>query len=128
MGGGFYAGFGPILLKQVPYTMAKFAVQGNTAEAIYNSMGTSPSEMSSGQSHRQSVLRCHCRGGRRHYLAPGRHAAVQGEQGGRGRRGHHYGPAREYCEGDGVHEALYGGPHAAVRDDWYPHGGTVRYL
>merc|ERR1740139_1856398 len=46
--GGFYAGFGPILLKQVPYTMAKFAVQGNTAEAIYNSMGTSPSEMSSG--------------------------------------------------------------------------------
>jgi len=25
---GFYSGFGPILLKQVPYTMAKFAVQG----------------------------------------------------------------------------------------------------
>jgi solute carrier family 25 phosphate transporter 3 len=24
--GGFYAGFGPILFKQVPYTMAKFAV------------------------------------------------------------------------------------------------------
>jgi len=46
--GGFYAGFGPILLKQVPYTMAKFAVQGNTAEAIYASMGTSPGQMSSG--------------------------------------------------------------------------------
>lgn len=25
---GFYAGLGPILFKQVPYTMAKFAVQG----------------------------------------------------------------------------------------------------
>jgi len=31
---GFYSGFGPILLKQVPYTMAKFAVQGIAAEQI----------------------------------------------------------------------------------------------
>eukprot|EP01038_Epipyxis_sp_PR26KG_P004543 gene4543-6413_t len=31
---GFYSGFGPILLKQVPYTMAKFAVQGAAAESI----------------------------------------------------------------------------------------------
>jgi solute carrier family 25 phosphate transporter 3 len=31
---GFYSGFGPILLKQVPYTMAKFAVQGIAAEKI----------------------------------------------------------------------------------------------
>lgn len=31
---GFYSGFGPILLKQVPYTMAKFAVQGLAAEKI----------------------------------------------------------------------------------------------
>ncbi len=36
---GFYSGFGPILLKQVPYTMAKFAVQGWAAEQIANSMG-----------------------------------------------------------------------------------------
>jgi solute carrier family 25 phosphate transporter 3 len=33
---GFYSGFGPILLKQVPYTMAKFAVQGKAAEYIYS--------------------------------------------------------------------------------------------
>lgn len=33
---GFYSGFGPILLKQVPYTMAKFAVQGLAAEWIYS--------------------------------------------------------------------------------------------
>lgn len=33
---GFYAGFGPILFKQVPYTMAKFSVQGIAAEAITN--------------------------------------------------------------------------------------------
>eukprot|EP01084_Bolivina_argentea_P042002 77531_1 len=31
---GFYSGFGPILLKQIPYTMAKFAVQGAAAEKI----------------------------------------------------------------------------------------------
>merc|ERR1719229_1025052 len=41
---GFYSGFGPILFKQIPYTMAKFAVQGRTAEAMYNNMGTKPSE------------------------------------------------------------------------------------
>jgi len=43
----FYSGFGPILFKQVPYTMAKFAVQGAAAEKIYVSMGTSPKECSS---------------------------------------------------------------------------------
>jgi solute carrier family 25 phosphate transporter 3 len=37
---GFYSGFGPILLKQVPYTMTKFAVQGAAAEAIYGALGT----------------------------------------------------------------------------------------
>jgi len=39
---GLYAGLGPILFKQVPYTMAKFAVQGRTAEAIYSSLDTTP--------------------------------------------------------------------------------------
>merc|ERR1712190_718539 len=41
---GFYSGFGPILFKQVPYTMAKFAVQGRVAEAMYSNMGKSPSD------------------------------------------------------------------------------------
>lgn len=36
---GFYSGFGPILLKQVPYTMAKFAVQGMAAEGLFNTLG-----------------------------------------------------------------------------------------
>lgn len=45
---GFYSGFLPMLFKQVPYTMAKFAVQGKAAEAIYVAMGTEPSKMSSG--------------------------------------------------------------------------------
>uniref|UniRef100_A0A7S1HBC3 Mitochondrial phosphate carrier protein n=2 Tax=Hemiselmis andersenii TaxID=464988 RepID=A0A7S1HBC3_HEMAN len=44
--GGFYAGFGPILFKQVPYTMAKFAVQGKVAEMIYDGMKKQPSELS----------------------------------------------------------------------------------
>ena len=43
---GFYSGFGPILFKQVPYTMAKFAVQGVTAEYIYNGMGKTPKDCS----------------------------------------------------------------------------------
>jgi solute carrier family 25 phosphate transporter 3 len=33
--GGFYSGFGPILFKQVPYTMAKFVVYEKVSEAIY---------------------------------------------------------------------------------------------
>merc|ERR1712232_414845 len=33
---GWYSGFVPILFKQIPYTMAKFAVQGAAAESIYN--------------------------------------------------------------------------------------------
>jgi solute carrier family 25 phosphate transporter 3 len=39
---GLYAGLGPILFKQVPYTMAKFAVQGKTAEAIYTATNSTP--------------------------------------------------------------------------------------
>lgn len=33
--GAFYAGFGPILLKQVPYTMTKFVVYEKVVEAVY---------------------------------------------------------------------------------------------
>jgi len=44
--GGLYAGFGPMLFKQIPYTMAKFAVQQKVAEKYYNTMGTSPDKMS----------------------------------------------------------------------------------
>lgn len=37
---GFYSGFGPILFKQIPYTMAKFAVQGKAAEMIEKGTNT----------------------------------------------------------------------------------------
>jgi solute carrier family 25 phosphate transporter 3 len=43
---GLYAGLGPILCKQIPYTMAKFSVQGKSAEMMYASMGTSPDQCS----------------------------------------------------------------------------------
>jgi len=43
---GFYSGFLPILAKQIPYTCAKFVVQGTAADTIYTSMGKSPSEVS----------------------------------------------------------------------------------
>mmetsp|Transcript_24056 Transcript_24056/g.50764 ORF Transcript_24056/g.50764 Transcript_24056/m.50764 type:complete len:324 (+) Transcript_24056:173-1144(+) len=46
--GGFYSGFLPILAKQIPYTMAKFAVQGAAADSIYASMGKTPAEVSDG--------------------------------------------------------------------------------
>jgi len=44
----FYSGFVPILFKQVPYTMAKFAVQGKAAEAIYSSLNSDAKSMSKG--------------------------------------------------------------------------------
>eukprot|EP01006_Ploeotia_vitrea_P061810 TRINITY_DN79218_c0_g1_i1.p1 TRINITY_DN79218_c0_g1~~TRINITY_DN79218_c0_g1_i1.p1 ORF type:complete len:312 (-),score=-0.86 TRINITY_DN79218_c0_g1_i1:140-1075(-) len=42
---GFYSGFGPICFKQIPYTMAKFAVQGAAAEQICASIGTTTAEL-----------------------------------------------------------------------------------
>ena len=45
--GGFYAGLLPILAKQIPYTCAKFVVQGSVADGMYASMGKSPSDLSS---------------------------------------------------------------------------------
>jgi len=45
---GFYAGIGPILFKQVPYTMAKFAVQGRAAESMYKVSGKTPENSSKG--------------------------------------------------------------------------------
>jgi solute carrier family 25 phosphate transporter 3 len=44
----FYSGFVPILFKQVPYTMAKFAVQGKAAELMYKNMNTTPDQCTSG--------------------------------------------------------------------------------
>ncbi|GAA5806161.1 mitochondrial phosphate carrier protein [Helicostylum pulchrum] len=43
---GFYSGFGPILLKQVPYTMAKFVVFERTTELIINQMGKTKDQLS----------------------------------------------------------------------------------
>ncbi len=39
---------GPILFKQIPYTMAKFAVQGKAAEMMYKSLNSSPDKQSKG--------------------------------------------------------------------------------
>merc|ERR1712176_1405560 len=47
--GAFYSGFVPILFKQIPYTMAKFAVQGKAAEAIYGMRGATPEQLTKGQ-------------------------------------------------------------------------------
>jgi solute carrier family 25 (mitochondrial phosphate transporter), member 3 len=41
----FYSGLGPMFFKQIPYTMAKFAVQGAAAEKIANTMGKSLAEL-----------------------------------------------------------------------------------
>lgn len=54
--GGFYAGFFPILAKQIPYTCAKFVVQGTTADNIYAGMGSKPSEVGKGTALGISLL------------------------------------------------------------------------
>ena len=46
--GGFYAGFFPILAKQIPYTCAKFVVQGTVADNTYIAMGKTPAEVTPG--------------------------------------------------------------------------------
>ncbi|KAJ3347122.1 Dynein heavy chain 6, axonemal [Entophlyctis luteolus] len=46
---GFYSGFGPILFKQIPYTMAKFAVQGVAAEQIYAVLGKNANQLSANE-------------------------------------------------------------------------------
>jgi len=43
---GFYSGLGPILFKQIPYTMAKFAVQGFAADKISAATGIRAGESS----------------------------------------------------------------------------------
>lgn len=43
---GFYSGFGPILFKQIPYTMAKFVVYERTAETIYGMISTPKDKLS----------------------------------------------------------------------------------
>ena len=47
--GAFYAGFGPILFKQVPYTMAKFAVFEIAVEQILKSTGKAKDQLTGGQ-------------------------------------------------------------------------------
>lgn len=43
--GGFYAGLAPMLAKQIPYTCAKFVVQGSVADSMYAGMGQTPKEV-----------------------------------------------------------------------------------
>ncbi len=45
---GFYSGFGPILFKQIPYTMAKFVVYEIAAENIYKMINKPKNELSNG--------------------------------------------------------------------------------
>ncbi|TYJ58359.1 hypothetical protein B9479_000905 [Cryptococcus floricola] len=47
--GAFYAGFGPILFKQVPYTMAKFGVFEVAVEKILKATGKSKDSLTGGQ-------------------------------------------------------------------------------
>ncbi|PWN52806.1 putative phosphate transport protein MIR1 [Violaceomyces palustris] len=47
--GGFYAGFGPILFKQIPYNMAKFATMEVVLENAIAAYGKTKSELSGGE-------------------------------------------------------------------------------
>jgi len=52
---GFYSGFAPILFKQIPYTMAKFAVQGAAAEAYAKSAGIDLASPKTGEGAKMAV-------------------------------------------------------------------------
>jgi len=43
---GFYSGFGPILFKQIPYTMAKFVVFEKLSETVYSALPTPKDQLS----------------------------------------------------------------------------------
>ena len=43
--GALYAGFGPICFKQIPYTMAKFAVYETVSESVIKAYGKPKSEL-----------------------------------------------------------------------------------
>jgi len=45
---GFYSGFGPILFKQIPYTIAKFVCYERFAETIYGSISTPKEKLGNG--------------------------------------------------------------------------------
>lgn len=47
--GGFYAGFGPILFKQIPYNMAKFATMEVVLEKAIQAYGKPKSELGGGE-------------------------------------------------------------------------------
>ncbi len=47
--GAFYAGFGPILFKQIPYTMAKFAVFEVAFEKLISATGKPKEQLTAGQ-------------------------------------------------------------------------------
>ena len=183
--GAFYSGFIPILFKQIPYTMAKFAVQGKAAEAMYGSMGSSPDKMSKGgqaraapafsrQFSERALMRRDSAPGaarsaplgaarsraarsraarpaltrpappaaawrlarlgrdrrrrRRDHLAPGRHAALEDQQGGRRRRRPDVPAALEHRGRDGPRQAVHAGPRRPLRDDRHAHRRPVRRL
>ena len=67
---GFYSGFGPILFKQVPHTMAKFAVQGAAAEAITKSSGINWRPPPAAPRWALPLVGCDRWCGRCHHLAP----------------------------------------------------------
>ncbi|KAF9438106.1 mitochondrial phosphate carrier protein [Entomortierella beljakovae] len=46
---GFYSGFGPIIFKQIPYTMAKFVAFEHSSEIMLGRLGGDPSKLTSGQ-------------------------------------------------------------------------------
>merc|ERR1712216_1063892 len=98
--GAFYSGFGPILAKQVPYTMAKFAVQGIAAEKIYDSLGKTPKEMSSSENISVSLASGVVAGVAAAIISPPAYPPVQDQQEGRRRHRRHAVAPREHRRRD----------------------------
>eukprot|EP00968_Pinguiococcus_pyrenoidosus_P008780 scaffold650_cov249-Pinguiococcus_pyrenoidosus.AAC.8 len=145
---GFYSGFGPICFKQIPYTMAKFAVQGKAAEMIRASFGVDPENASSGTtmavalssgtiagvaaaiiSHPADTLLSKVRSQRARSagLAPRGRRRCR-EQGWRWWKRLDHEPPCQHCAGDGHCQALHPGPARPLRHDRQPDRRPVRHL
>merc|ERR1711937_1135692 len=127
--GGFYSGFLPILAKQIPYTCAKFVVQGTAADAIYTSIGKSPSEVSGTTGLGISLTSGVIAGVAAAIIShPADTLLSKINKAGAGGDGPMFHTAEEHRSGDRLRQTLYNGPRGALCPDRNPNGWPVRCL
>jgi len=122
-----YSGFVPMLFKQIPYTIAKFVVQDFAQESIYR-MTYPNRDCSKGTKFGISLTSGVIAGVAAANLSPCGHAALEDQQGWRGRRGEHVRAHGSYRSVGWPCEAMPGGIASALRDDRRYHRRAVWHL